>query len=72
MDSSSSRNTLPPVAQENFATVKNPEKYQNLQVSSEDGRLSVETVTELLKIHAESVIRSVDLLPVSGRLVINY
>ncbi|KAF8977784.1 Exocyst complex component 5 [Entomortierella lignicola] len=67
IDSSNNRQNLPPVVQENFATVKNPEKYQNMQVSSEDGRLSVETVTELLKIHAESVVRSVGLLPVSGR-----
>ncbi|KAF9348696.1 Exocyst complex component 5 [Mortierella sp. AD094] len=67
IDSSNNRQTLPPVVQENFATVKNPEKYQNMQVSSEDGRLSVETVTELLKIHAESIVRSVGLLPVSGR-----
>ncbi|GJJ74784.1 exocyst complex component 5 [Entomortierella parvispora] len=61
------RQTLPPVVQENFATVKNPEKYQNMQVSDDDGALSVDLVVKLLKIHAESVVRSVGLLPVTGR-----
>ncbi|KAF8939975.1 exocyst complex component Sec10-like protein [Dissophora ornata] len=64
---SPNRQTLPPVVQENFATVKNPEKYQNMQVSDDDGNLSVEVVIKLLKIHAESVLRSLGLLPVSGR-----
>ena len=53
--------------QENFATVKNPEKYQNMQVSDDDGALSVDLVVKLLKIHAESVVRSLGLLPVTGR-----
>ncbi|KAF9091497.1 Exocyst complex component 5 [Mortierella sp. GBA35] len=63
----SNRTTLPPIVQENFATVKNPEKYQNMQVSDDDGALSVDLVVKLLKIHAESVLRSLGLLPVSGR-----
>ncbi|KAG0246781.1 Exocyst complex component 5 [Mortierella sp. GBA43] len=67
IDSSNNRQSLPPVAKENFATVKNPEKYQNMQISDDDGNLSVDLVTKMLKIHAESVIRSVGLLPVSGR-----
>ncbi|CAO3565912.1 unnamed protein product [Mortierella alpina] len=67
IDSSNSRQTLPPVVQENFATVKNPEKYQNMQVSDDDGALSVDLVVKLLKIHAESVLRSLGLLPMSGR-----
>ncbi|KAF9132469.1 Exocyst complex component 5 [Mortierella sp. 14UC] len=61
------RNVLPPVVVENFATVKNPEKYQEMKVSDDDGALSVELVVKLLKIHAESVLRSLGLLPVSGR-----
>lgn len=65
--SSNSRQSLPPVVLENFATVKNPEKYQTMQVSDDDGNLSVEVVIKLLKIHAESVVRSLGLLPVSGR-----
>ncbi|KAF9188821.1 Exocyst complex component 5 [Haplosporangium sp. Z 767] len=67
IDSSNNRQTLPPVVQENFATVKNPEKYQNMQVSDDEGALSVDLVVKLLKIHAESVVRSVGLLPASGR-----
>ncbi|KAF9357950.1 Exocyst complex component 5 [Mortierella sp. NVP85] len=68
IDSSNNRQSLPPVpVQENFATVKNPEKYQTMQVSDDDGNLSVDQVTKLLKIHAESVVRSVGLLPMSGR-----
>ncbi|KAG0304479.1 Exocyst complex component 5 [Dissophora globulifera] len=67
IDSSNNRQTLPPVVQESFATVKNPEKYQSMQVADDDGNLSVEVVIKLLKIHAESVVRSVGLLPVSGR-----
>jgi len=38
-----------------------------MQVSDDDGALSVGLVVKLLKIHAESVIRSVSLLPVTGR-----
>ncbi|KAG0344603.1 Exocyst complex component 5 [Podila humilis] len=64
---SSSNKTIAPAAQENFATVKNPEKYQNMQVTDDDGALSVDLVVKLLKIHAESVVRSLNLLPVSGR-----
>ncbi|KAG0270149.1 Exocyst complex component 5 [Actinomortierella ambigua] len=56
-----------PVEQENFATVKNPEKYQNMQVSDDDGALSVDLVVKMLKIHAEGVVRGVVLLPVAGR-----
>lgn len=68
IDSSSSSKALPPVVQENFATVKNPEKYQNMKdVTDDDGALSVNLVVKLLKIHAESVVRSLGLLPVSGR-----
>ncbi|KAG0027235.1 Exocyst complex component 5 [Podila clonocystis] len=68
IDSSSSSKVLPPVVQENFATVKNPEKYQNMKdVTDDDGALSVNLVVKLLKIHAESVVRSLGLLPVSGR-----
>ncbi|KAF9339936.1 Exocyst complex component 5 [Linnemannia elongata] len=63
----SNKTTLPPVVLENFATVKNPEKYQDMKVSDDDGALSVELVVKLLKIHAESVLRSLGLLPVSGR-----
>ncbi|KAF9958913.1 Exocyst complex component 5 [Modicella reniformis] len=63
IDSSNKSQALPPVVQENFATVKNPEKYQTMQVSDDDGNLSVEQVTKLLKIHAESVVRSLGLLP---------
>ncbi|KAG0253037.1 Exocyst complex component 5 [Mortierella polycephala] len=67
IDSSNNRQTLPPVVQENFATVKNPETYQNMQVSDDEGALSVDLVVKLLKIHAESVVRSLGLLPASGR-----
>ncbi|KAG0312305.1 Exocyst complex component 5 [Linnemannia gamsii] len=63
----SNKTILPPVVQENFATVKNPEKYQDMKVKDDDGNLSVELVVKLLKIHAESVLRSLGLLPVSGR-----
>ncbi|KAI9241544.1 MAG: exocyst complex protein [Podila humilis] len=63
-----SNKALPPVVQENFATVKNPEKYQNMKdVTDDDGALSVDLVVKLLKIHAESVVRSLGLLPVTGR-----
>ncbi|KAG9066673.1 Exocyst complex component 5 [Linnemannia hyalina] len=63
----SNKTTLPPVVLENFATVKNPEKYQDMKVADDDGALSVELVVKLLKIHSESVLRSLGLLPVSGR-----
>ncbi|KAF9430816.1 Exocyst complex component 5 [Podila epigama] len=66
IDSSSSKD-LPPVVTENFATVKNPEKYQTMQVTDEDSKISTKLVIKLLKIHAESVVRSVGLLPASGR-----
>jgi hypothetical protein len=40
-----------------------------MKVKDDDGNLSVELVVKLLKIHAESVLRSLGLLPVSGRFV---
>lgn len=68
----SNKTTLPPVVLENFATVKNPEKYQDMKVENDDGNLSVELVVKLLKIHTESVLRSLGLLPVSGRFVKSF
>ncbi|KAF9582414.1 Exocyst complex component 5 [Lunasporangiospora selenospora] len=63
----SSNKSIMPVVQENFATVKNPEKYQNMQVADDSGALLMPLVIAMLKIHAESVVRSAGLLPVSGR-----